>query len=139
MTDNRVTTRAAGGAESAQRLWDALRDARAEQRPLTLAQVEDALFRHYLPMARSIARGRAPDSVDSDALSQAAEVGLAQAILAWRRPDTDGFDRFASAAITDQLRRYDRLVPPSNRSGDRPTGVPRRGLSVADPRVGSQS
>jgi DNA-directed RNA polymerase specialized sigma subunit len=105
-----VTTRAAGEARSVQQIWDALRRARAEQRPLTLAHVEDALFRHYLPMARSIARGHTPDGADPDELTQAAEVGLAQAILAWRQPDPDGFERFARAAITDQLRRHDRLT-----------------------------
>lgn len=40
-----------------------------------------------------------------DEAEQAAELGLAQAVLAWRQPDSDGFERFARAAITSELER----------------------------------
>jgi DNA-directed RNA polymerase specialized sigma subunit len=132
-----VITRDAGGSGSAQQMWEALRHARVEQKPRTLAHLEDALFRHYLPMARSMARSYAPDAADPDAHAQAAEVGLAQAILAWRRPSTDGFDRFAGAAITDQLRRHDRFTRPRDRPGATPA-VPASAVVVADPASGGR-
>ena len=58
-----------------------------------LARVEDALFRHYLPMARAIARAHPPDDPDSEAIRHVVEVGLAQAILSWRQRDIARFDR----------------------------------------------
>ena len=45
---------------AAQELWDALGRARTEQTPCALSRVEDALFRHYLPMAWQMARAHAP-------------------------------------------------------------------------------
>src|SRR6478752_4111325 len=59
-----VITGDAGGSGSAQQMWEALRHARVEQKPRTLAHLEDALFRHYLPMARSMARSYAPDAAE---------------------------------------------------------------------------
>ena len=125
MSNETVTTWARTGAQG---LWDALARARAEQTPRTLAHVEDALFRHYLPMARAMARAHSPDNPDPEAAGQAAEVGLAHAILGWRHRDSAGFDRFARATITAQLRRHDRLTrnPQSRTSspGPSPPGTP---------------
>ena len=113
---NRDTVTGTPGAGVAQEMWDALRRARAEQQPRTLAHVEDALFRHYLPMARTMAIAHTADTADPEAVGQAAEVGLAQAILAWRQRDSAGFDRYAHATISAQLRRH----------RDRLTGTPAR-------------
>lgn len=105
-------------------LWAALHRARVDGQPKTLAQVEDALFQHYLPMARSMAVQHAPDT--PEAAIHAAELGLAQAILDWRQLDAAGFDRFAQHAISTQLRRsttpagqHDRVPPaPPHRGGE---------------------
>jgi hypothetical protein len=94
---------------TADQLWAALHQARTDIRPRTLAHVEDALFRHYLPMARSMAAEHAPDHPDPDGLQQTAEVGLARAILAWTHGPA-GFNRFARNAITHQLHHHDTLT-----------------------------
>jgi len=41
---------------------------------------------------------------DPEGAEQAAELGLAQAVLAWRHPSSQGFDRAATAAINNHLR-----------------------------------
>lgn len=64
-----------------QALCDALNTARRAQTLQPLACVEDAVFRYYLPMARSIAHG--PDTNDEGpGVDHAAELGLAEAVLA---------------------------------------------------------
>ena len=88
-------------------VWYVLARARIEEAPRTLAAAQDAVFRRYLPMARTLANSlcwgnRAEDPVEAE---QAAELGLAQAVLGWRRPDSGGFEVFARASITSQLRR----------------------------------
>jgi hypothetical protein len=95
---------------TSEQLWTALYQARSAQQPRTLAHVEDALFRHYLPMARSIADLSALEHQDRDGRRQAAEVGLAQAILSWRDRAPAEFKQFAGAAIAAQLRRHDALL-----------------------------
>jgi hypothetical protein len=101
---------------TAEQFWGALRQARSSNLPRTLAAVEDAQFRYYLPMARSMA-ARHQQGVDD--CRQAAEVGLADAILSWRHGRV-GFDRFARRTITAQLRRHH----PPNRSDQRPRRRP---------------
>ncbi|HEY5877984.1 MAG TPA: hypothetical protein VIU11_03685, partial [Nakamurella sp.] len=96
---NDTTTVPGVGAPGAQKLWDALDRARSEQAPCALSRVEDALFRHYLPMAWQMARAHAPDDPDPEAVRQVAEVGLAQAILSWAQRDSARFDRYARATI----------------------------------------
>ena len=80
-------------------MWSALARASTDNAPRTLAAARDAVFGRYLPMARTLAitpgQGRRP--VDPAAAEQAAELGLAQAVLAWRRPDGDGFEVTARA------------------------------------------
>ena len=99
-----------------QALWDALNRARRDQTLQTLACVEDAVFRYYLPMARSIAHE--PDTNDEGpGVDDAAELGLAEAVLAWRHRESDGFDRFARASITYRLRDFCR---PGLRSARQP-------------------
>ncbi len=107
---------------TAEKLWDALRQARTGQQPCTLAHVEDALFRYYLPMARTMAHQHSPDNPNPDDLEQAAEVGLAKAVLGWRPCGPVGFDRYARAAIAAQLHHHDRLTRRARRSlpGSRP-------------------
>jgi len=52
-------------------------------------------------MARTLANRRDPGGppVDCANAEKAAELGLAHAVLGWRRPDSDGFDLFASIDI----------------------------------------
>ena len=85
-------------AAAAQPLWDRLIRARVESPIVSIA--EDAVFRFYLPLARSLAAGAA---VDPDRAQQAAELGLARAVLAWRHPDCTPFSAFARAAILHAL------------------------------------
>jgi DNA-directed RNA polymerase specialized sigma subunit len=96
--------------DTAEQLWAALDRAKAGQQSRTVAPVEDALFRYYLPMARAMTTRLDPDHPNRDDTAQAAEVGLAQAILGWRRRNPDGFDRFARSTITTQLRRHHHQV-----------------------------
>jgi hypothetical protein len=100
-------------------VWDVLALARTDGASRTLATAQDAVFRRYLPMARTLAngpvdRGRPVDPADAE---RAAELGLAQAVLGWRRPDSGGFEVFARTAITSQLRRR-----PTGNPGDLPPG-----------------
>ena len=85
-------------------VWHVLARARTDNTPRTLAAAQDAVFQRYLPMARTLANspgtGRSGERAE-----QAAEIGLAQAVLGWRRPDSDGFEVSARAAIASQLHR----------------------------------
>ena len=121
--------RYAGNHDSAatRDVWQVLAGARTDHAPRTLAAAQDAVFRRYLPMARTLAHrrdsgGRPVDGADAE---RAAELGLAQAVLGWRRPDSDGFELFASIAIAAQL---DRLPVANNGDGlaghRRPGGLP---------------
>ena len=91
--------------------------------PRTLAAARDAVFGRYLPMARTLAITPGPGSrpVDPADAVQAAELGLAQAVLGWRRPDGDGFEVIVRAAIAAQLRRLP-AVTPGNGQGHPPPG-----------------
>jgi len=104
-------------------VWYVLARASTDNAPRTLAAARDAVFGRYLPMARTLAitpgQGRRP--VDPAAAEQAAELGLAQAVLAWRRPDGDGFEVTARAAIAAQLRRLPAATP-GNGPGHPPPG-----------------
>jgi hypothetical protein len=85
----------------------------AGKAPRTRAAARDAVFGRYLPMACTVATtpgpgGRPVDPADAE---QAAELGLAQAVLGWRRPDGDGFEVTARAAIAAQLRRLPAPTP----------------------------
>ena len=95
----------AGGPDRvAQQLWDAFHRActdRAE--PAAVADLEDEVFRFYLPLARSIFVVHPAARVDAVAAEQAAEIGLAQAVLGWRRRDSTGFARFARDRINTLL------------------------------------
>jgi len=92
-------------AAEAQWLWAALTRAREEYSPRVLAAAEDAVFRWYLPLARSLSTGPAGTAVDPIGIQQAAELGLAQAVLGWRQPDCREFERYASGLITERLNR----------------------------------
>ena len=88
----------------AQSLWNALARARADYAPRVLAAAEDAVFRWYLPLARTLASGAAGTAADPIAVEQAAELGLAQAVLGWPRADCGGFERFARTMIAERVR-----------------------------------
>ena len=104
-------------------VWSVLARASTDNAPRTVAAARDAVFGRYLPMARTLAitpgRGRRPVA-PADA-ERAAELGLAQAVLAWGRPDGDGFEVIARAAIAAQLRRLPAATP-GNGPGHPPTG-----------------
>jgi len=105
-----------------QDLWCVLAQASTDDLPRTLAAAQDAVFRRYLPMARTLANGAGDGSrpVDPADAEQAAELGLAQAVLGWRRPDSSGFEAFARAAIASQLRRLSTTNPAYPPPGGRP-------------------
>ena len=103
-------------------VWYVLARAGTDNAPRTLAAARDAVFRRYLPMAHTLATTPGPGSrpVDPADAEQAAELGLALAVLGWRRPDGDGFEVTARAAIAAQLRRLP--ATPGNRPpGDQPS------------------
>ena len=112
-----------GGAACADRLWIALTLARAGDTSNTLARTEDAVFRFYLPLARTSAR----HLDDPEGAEQAAELGLAQAVLAWRHPSGQGFDRAATTAIVNHLQQgRTRTVtpyPPADPTGTGPAAT----------------
>jgi hypothetical protein len=82
--------------------WLALQRARVEHGPQTVTSALAAVYEHYLPLARTLATelgaGKSPDEA-----MRAAEIGLAQAVLGWRRPDGQGFELYASISIATQL------------------------------------
>ena len=69
------------------------------------ADLEEAAFRRYLPPALTLAHTLGGDSPDADrtATEQVAELGLAKAVLAWRRRTGAGFLRFARSGIIREL------------------------------------
>ena len=89
----------------AEGLWDALARARAHYDPRLLATAEDAVFGFYLPLARNMARGRVAGAGRDVDTGRAAEFGLAEAVLRWRRSDGRGFEAHARVVIAAQLRR----------------------------------
>ena len=102
-------------------LWAALVRARAEDTPLTCGHLQDAVFRLYLPLARSRARNvvqqvSAHVPVAAAAADQAAEMGLAQAVLSWRYSDSQGFELFALDMIDSRLRLASAEVAAGNRT-----------------------
>jgi hypothetical protein len=104
-TMGEVVTASPRDADStvAEQLWQTLQTARTGDRTNAVADLEDAVFRNYLPMARTLARSVIGGSVDRRAADEAAELGLARAVLAWRQPTGGGFRRFARATILRQL------------------------------------
>lgn len=94
-------------AEAPQDVWSVVARARTSDAPRTVAAARNAVFRRYLPMARTLANSPGPERrpVDPVRAEQAAELGLAQAVLGWRRSDRSGFELFASIAIAAQLDR----------------------------------
>jgi hypothetical protein len=91
----------------AQQLWNALCDAKAANLPSTRAHLEDAIFGYYLPWVRTLARQQHQWIAEPVATEQAAELGLAQALLAWHHRVSDGFIGFAEVSIRSQLRRLE--------------------------------
>ncbi len=89
---------------AADRLWEALSTARAEQSHEHIADLEDAVFESYLPMATALADRVGYDTAAEEMAAQrAAELGLAMAVIDWRHPTTGGFRRFARASILRHL------------------------------------
>lgn len=90
-------------AAQAQELWRSLAHARRSDSPGAQSTAEDAVFRFYLPMARSLAARATVGAVAGMSAEQVAELGLAQAVLAWRKPDGDGFASVARRCINGRL------------------------------------
>ena len=92
---------------TAEQLWDALYLARAGKTRHSISDLEDAAFRLYLPMARTLVQTVNGDRpwADRVAAEQAAELGLAHAVLAWRQRTGGGFRRFARSTIIRGLGR----------------------------------
>src|SRR5690349_12384355 len=90
---------------AAERLWDALYQARATRSRRLVADLEDAAFRRYLLLARTGAHSAAGDATESErtAIEQVAELGLANAVLARRQQIGSGFRRFARSGIIREL------------------------------------
>lgn len=87
-----------------QGLWEAPYRVEFDQGGTEQACADDALFRHYLPLARELARCRLPDGgPDGDGAVRVAEIALARAILDWREPDGYRFEPFARLAIDREL------------------------------------
>ena len=86
---------------AAQLLWERLVRARSESQFVSMS--EDAVFRFYLPFARSLVRCSAASELDRDRAVQAAELGLARAVLAWRQYDCAAFVAFARGVILHQI------------------------------------
>ena len=99
--------------EVAQPIWDRLIRARRESPIVSIA--EDAVFRFYLPLARSLARSSTIPDADRDRAEQAAELGLARAVLAWREHDCTAFVSFARAVILRQLQAIAASAAPRRR------------------------
>ena len=68
-----------------------------------MVDLEDAVFRFYLPMTRTLALTVVGESADRALAERAAELGLAHAILAWRQRTSGGFRRFARSNMLRQL------------------------------------
>ena len=95
-------------------MWDALARTRAADDPGALAAAEDGVFRFYLPLAHAIARDWVSGTVVAVDVVRSAELGLAEAVLAYQQPGSRGFEAFARAVVTAELRRVastHRLAP----------------------------
>ena len=91
-------------AAVAERLWDALYQARTGESHQPVAELEDAAFRFYLPMARTLAhRVNGDTPMDRLRAEQAAELGLSHSLLTWRHHTSCGFRRYARSTILRQL------------------------------------
>jgi len=77
-----------------------------------ITAAEDKAYRFYLPWALAMAAGRDLDGVDPVLAGQAAELGPAKAVLAWRGWDSDGFTSFARVTISNQLQTLARPQSP---------------------------
>ena len=116
--------------------WSVLSRARADGSPGLIAAAEDAVFRCFLPLASAMAAGA--DDPATGEPERAAELGLAQAVLAWRRPDGVGFEEFARRSIGSRLRiatTQGWTVPPPTTVGRVPAqSVAPSGPTMAMPR-----
>lgn len=104
-TDTTLVGHHPADSAAAERLWDALYLARAGKTGQSVADLEDAAYRLYLPMARTLAHtvGGITTETDRVRAEQTAELGLAHAVLAWRQRTSGGFRRFARSTIMRQL------------------------------------
>ena len=88
----------------AERLWEAIFLARAGLGANSVDELEGEACGFYQPMARSVARVVCGESaLETDHAERAAELALAQAVLAWRHRTSSGFRRFARSVIIRQL------------------------------------
>ena len=114
----------------AERLWDALARARAHYDPRLLATAEDAVFGFYLPLARTMAGGRVAGAGRDLGTERAAEFGLAEAVLRWRRSDGRGFEARTRVVSAAQLRRAS-MVAGARQRRRQPADRPSPGMLFA--------
>ena len=89
-------------------LWDSLREASESGSARRIAAAEDMVFRHHLAWARSLAVAESADDPRAGPEAghrEAAELGLAQAILAWSATNSGRFVDFARRFIVHRVRR----------------------------------
>lgn len=84
-------------------LSDTWHRARSDPDLTVRSQAEDALFRHYLPLAVDLADRWALHNGDPAGARQIAEIALARTILDWRHDDCSRFERFARLVIERSL------------------------------------
>ncbi len=111
--------------EVARTLWESLTRARSDLSVISpvISTAEDAVFRFYLPLAKALAHKELTLAVDPELAEEAAELGLAKAVLSWRRPDTVAFTAFARLAIQAQIWQIQSAQIPFARRDHRPTAA----------------
>lgn len=125
-----------GAAAAARALWRVAQWARTGSDRAGVTAADDDVYRFYLPWARAFALDHVDAGVDLALAEQAAELGLAKAVLAWGHPDGDGFAGYAAAAVHQQIGRIPR-PPASPGASDPPPGGPDRGHRPALQDVGA--
>ena len=79
-----------GAAAAARALWRVAQWARTGSDRAGVTAADDGVYRFYLPWARALALGHVDAGVDLAVAEQAAELGLAKAVLAWGTPTATG-------------------------------------------------
>jgi hypothetical protein len=88
-------------------LWASFTEAKSSGSTRRVAAAEDAVFRHYRPWALSLAEAACPGGANGPGHAlyrEAAEVGLAQAVLNWRHGGEGRFGDFARRSILSRIR-----------------------------------
>ena len=125
-----------GAAAVGRALWRVAQWARTGSDRAGITAADDDVYRFYLPWARALALDHVDAGVDPALAEQAAELGLAKAVLAWEHHDGAGFAGYAAAAVHQQIGRIPR-PPASPGAPDPAPGGPDRGPRPALQDVGA--